>query len=188
MLESYPWHQFLSPTNVPSEVLVLVGIGGVIAALMTLRAIRRQIEVQEESLRPRIAIGIAKNIYPDMVQGKKIMILAEFVNTGGVPAYEVIPEIWIEWLARRSDFEFTSAALYQKGEAITVHPGKPTHYLIPFRKLTEAEIYSFHSATSTICLRIRLTYRAFGCNACTQDAFNIEPEGAGIIAKYSESN
>ena len=177
---------------IATTLLMFIGIGGVCAALKTLGAIQRQIKVQEESLRPRLAIGFtqlpfSKAPYAEILAGRRVVFAIELINTGGIPAYEVVPETWVEWLER--PFEFTSAARYHKGEPLTVHPREPTHYKVPFtRGLTQAEILAYRNGDATICIRIRLTYKAFGAVTHTQEAFTTEVAAMGTIGKYSEAN
>ena len=162
------------------------------AGLEAAQAALKQIEIQQESLRPRLAIGFAKQPssqtpYSEMVTGKRLVLHVQFINTGGIPAYGVVPETWIEYLYR--PFEFTSDAIYNKGKPITVHPKEATNYSIPFdRDLTSGEIASLRSANATICLRIKLTYGALGKSVHTQEAFTIEPSYAGIMDTYSEAD
>lgn len=155
------------------------------AGNMAARAALKQAEIQQESLRPRLTIGFDEGPYYEMVNGKPVVLHPAMINTGGVPAYGVIAETWIEWLDR--PFEFTQDSTYHRGEPFTVHPGKPTHYKVPFRALTGAEIDAFHNASSTICLRIRLKYKALGVEAHTEEAFSVEPKSMSILAKYSEA-
>jgi hypothetical protein len=153
---------------------------------------RNSVKAQQESLRPRLAIGFTETTinatpYSEMVTGGRLVFTIDLINTGGIPAYGVIPETWIEYLPR--PFRFTTNALYNKGEPITVHPTNPTHYRVPFnRSLAPNEIVACRNAVATICIRIRLSYQAFGKEAHTEEAYSTEPSGMGGISAYSDSN
>lgn len=174
--------------------LVLVGIGVCVVIAQQTSATRKsadaalqQVSMQGEMLRPRLAFAFSSNGYADMIQGKQVIVSVDVVNGGGVPAYEVIPETWIEWL--EEPFKFTTAAIYNKGTPIYVDKGKPTTYRVPLaRRLSPTEIATLRDGGGTVCLRIKLTYRALGETGCSEDAFAIEPDGVGVLAKYSRYN
>ena len=147
----------------------------------------QQVSMQGEMLRPRLSFAFSSTAYGDMLQGKPVTVSVDVVNGGGVPAYEVIPETWIEWLAH--PFQFTNAAIYNRGTPIHVDTGKPTTYRVPLaRRLTPTEIASLRDGAGTVCLRIKLTYTALGETGCSEDAFAIEPNGVGVLPKYSRYN
>lgn len=147
----------------------------------------QQVTMQGEMLRPRLSFAFSSTAYADMLQGKPVIVSVDVVNGGGVPAYEVVPETWIEWLAH--PFQFTNAAIYNKGTPIHVDTGKPTTYRVPLaRRLTPTEIASLRDGAGTVCLRIKLTYTALGETGCSEDAFAIEPNGVGVLPKYSRYN
>jgi hypothetical protein len=54
----YQWIEFLAPANVPTGLLVLVGIGGIIVAVSTLLTVKRQVDTFVSKERGRIAVEI----------------------------------------------------------------------------------------------------------------------------------
>jgi hypothetical protein len=171
-----------------------VGIGVCVVIAQQTSATRKsaeaalqQVSMQGEMLRPRLSFAFSSNAYADMVQGKTVIVSVDVVNGGGVPAYEVTPETWIEWLAQ--PFKFTSAAIYNRGTPIYVDTDKPTTYRVPLtRRLSPTEIATLRDGGATVCLRIKLTYTALGETGSSEDAFAMEPNGVGVLAKYSRYN
>jgi hypothetical protein len=143
-------------------------------------AVRDGVRLQLESLRPRLAIGARTSPFGEMIQGKKLIIDVEFVNTGGMPAYAVQPETWIEFL----DIPFTgftSNSVHQTGSSVTVHPHQPSPFRIPFgRALTSEEIGRLKSVKATLHLRVRLNYEVFGQQKHTDYTFQITPTTMNI--------
>jgi hypothetical protein len=91
----YPWREFLAPANVPNEALVLVGFGGIIFALLTLRAIKKQADIARAALissfRPRVVLRSIRLNPPNIAEYQvanngewKIEFL--LVNTGSTKA------------------------------------------------------------------------------------------------------
>jgi hypothetical protein len=184
----------LPAINYSGWALVLVGIAVCVVIAQQTSATRKsadaalqQVSMQGEMLRPRLSFAFSSSAYADMVQGKMVVVSVDVVNGGGVPAYEVIPETWIEWLEQ--PFKFTSAAIYNRGTPIYVDTDKPTTYRVPLtRRLTPTEIAALRDGVATVCLRIKLTYTALGQTGCSEDAFAMEPNGVGVLAKYSRYN
>jgi hypothetical protein len=84
----YPWHELFAPANIPNWVLVLVGGGGVWAALRTLRAIEGQLRLQEVQYRQWAEIGgwknLSKGIRMDATEAEMILGF-EVENKTGFP-------------------------------------------------------------------------------------------------------
>jgi hypothetical protein len=150
------------------------------------KAMRDGIELQMESLRPRLLIGAHTSPFMDMIQGKKITVDIEFINTGEIPAYGAKPETWLEFL----DIPFTAftpSAVHQAAGTITVHSKQSSPFLIPFgRSLTASEISHLKAVKATLYLRVRLTYEAFGKTKYTDYTFQITPTTMNI--EHSDSN
>jgi hypothetical protein len=166
--------------------LVIIGAIGVRFAYKTLKAIQSQVEIQRESLRSRLMIGGHNRPFEDMIQGNQIRVDVKFINTGGIPAYGVKPETWLEFL----DIPFpgfTSEALHQTGGEVTVHPHQSAPFAIPFnRALTPAEITRLDAVTATLYLRVRLLYKTIGEEKFTDYTFQIAPTTMNIV--HGDSN
>jgi hypothetical protein len=171
----------------PEWWLFIAAMGTLIAIVYQAResakatqAMRDGIKLQSESLRPRLTIGARVSPFMDMVEGKKIIVDVDFINTGGTPAYGVLPETWLELLGIPFT-SFTSTAVHQSGGKITVHPRQPSPFGIPFgRNLTPEEIMLAKSVKATLYLRIRLVYEAFGKGKYTDYTFQITPTTLNI--------
>ena len=147
----------------------------------------QQVGIQRESIRPRLAIGFVDNPYAAIVSGRYVIVNANFINSGGIPAHGVIPETWLEWLSE--PYRFTENAIHYKGKPLSIDTKTPKSYRIPLnRGLTTAEISDFRNGRSTICIRIRLRYEALGKHVHTEEAYYIEPGGMGGIPEYSNTN
>jgi hypothetical protein len=139
------------------------------------KAMLHQVEIQREALRPRLVIKPATNPYPDMALGKLVLIDVSVINTGGVPAYAVNVETWLEFL-ELPFVDFTANATHYQGRKISVHPSQPTNYQVPLRRsLTTDEIAKLRAAKATLHLRILLAYNALGEDSETDSTFGITP-------------
>jgi cell division protein FtsB len=146
-------------------LLAIIGMFGVAAAYRTLRAIESQVNAQNESLRARITIEFAENVFQSILHNGRAIVAAKFVNTGGTPAYRVIPETWIEFVSRFGDEvrDFTANAVHHVGNPVAVYPTTPTLFDIPLgRRASYDEIAGLRQATTTLAVRIRLTYDSLG--------------------------
>jgi hypothetical protein len=171
-----------------SGLLIVIGGGGVWAAIRTLRAIESQAKAQMESLRARITFEVIENTYASILQDGHVVVKMQFVNTGGTPAYKVNPEIWIEF--RPMHFEdFTENAVHRIGDPVSVYPQSPTQYAIPLgRKASYDEIAGLRRAKTTLAVRIRLTYETLGKVHIVDRAFYVTPDGLEMHSKYNEAN
>lgn len=55
----YPWRELLAPANAPNAILAIIGFFGIIAALLTLGAIRKQAKAQMDADRAWIVVSVA---------------------------------------------------------------------------------------------------------------------------------
>jgi hypothetical protein len=153
----------------------------------------KQGEIQRDMLRPRLAIGkLASDAYKDGVNGEIVFIKLRITNSGGMPAYGVSIDSWIEFLDRGDNenrrFVFTPNALHHSGTKINVDTANPQGFQIPFnRSLTDEEIYKMSQAIGTICFRIRMEYLAFGDKVYTDHGFELQPGCAHDIPEYTSA-
>jgi hypothetical protein len=171
-----------------SGILLIVGIFGVRAAYRTLRAVEGQVQAQLEALRARITVGFAENPFPRMAKGQMPNVVAKLINTGGTPAYDVVPETWIEVLPVPFE-DFTPEAAHFKGGRLSVYPTQPLFYDIPLaRHLTKQEWAKISAAQCYLCVRIRITYRTLNVQKYCDFAFSSLPNGMEQLSKYHDAN
>jgi hypothetical protein len=195
-------HRLVEPEALPNTILCLVGIAGVFGAMFTLRAMKEQaglmdrqvkvmegqLEAQMESLRARLTIGFTENPFKRIVEGKMPLIIAKFINTGATPAYNVIPETWIE-VTPIPFTDFTDKAVYFKGERLSVYPSQPLFYEIPLtRILTFEEAKSMSEVQCAVCVRIRLTYQTCGKPKYCDFAYRSLLNGMETLPKYRDAD
>ncbi|HEY3706868.1 MAG TPA: hypothetical protein VGL22_17530 [Terracidiphilus sp.] len=173
----------------------LVSLGTLIVISRQNSSIKKQIGIQEESLRPRLSIsgfssmaGSGGTPWMQATGGRFITFHAEFYNSGGIPAYKVIPETWLEFSG--VPFRFSADALYYRGDELTIPPGRPgLRYMIPFnRSLTLEEIQACQQAKGTVCIRIKLTYPVWGKDVFTEEAYSMEPTSMKTIIGSAKAN
>lgn len=151
-----------------------------------------QLAFQQESLRPRLSVGkFTSDAYAEAVRGNHVIVNFTIANSGGMPAFKVAPETWIEFLDRgpkERPFRFTSAAKYNKCALLNVATGTPQGFFIPLtRRLTEEEIAKMRNGKATVCFRIRLNYSAFAKECHFDEAFAMMPGEAELIAEYTSA-
>jgi hypothetical protein len=170
-------------------ILLIVGYFGVRAAYRTLTAIEAQVVAQNESLRARMTVGFYDNPFKrNMQETFSPTIVLKFINTGGTPAYKIIPESWIE-VCPIPFSDFTDKAVYHKGDPIIVYPDNPIPYPVPLgRTLTDDEKKLLWSTKCCICIRIRLTYETIGGEKFSDFAYASWPTGMAILPKYYNAN
>lgn len=148
---AYPWHEFLAPANVLNVALVIVGAGGVAAALVTLRSIRKQAdlmagqlgemkssrEIETKTLvlqyRPRIVVRFVQADEFNWELGTRgvARIQLTLVNTGGSPAHITGGDISMCW-AQTSPQPFSDKIIMHQGtesrieSSTTLRPGEQT--------------------------------------------------------------
>jgi hypothetical protein len=108
-------------------------------------------------------------------------------NSGGLPAYGVIADTWIEFVWGPPPYKFSSGAKYARADLrLNVHTGDPTGFELPLgRKLTDEERYAMGHAEGTVCFRVKLTYKALGGEVYTDEAWSVGLGGMRSIAEYS---
>lgn len=187
--------RLFAPENIPNIALVIVGIVGVIMALCTLRvlsrqttAIESQVNSQREALRARVTIGFQGNVFAEILNNGRAVICAEFINTGGTPAYKVVPETWIEFVHPKFE-DFTSGAIHHIGTPIAVYPTTPTLFDIPLgRRASHDEIAGLRQAQTTLAVRIHLTYESMGKSYFVDRAFFASPDAMQMHHKYNDAD
>lgn len=148
----------------------------------------QQLVFQKETLRPRLRIStFTRDTFKEAMAGEWVFVSMNISNSGGLPAYGVVAETWIEFIRGDRPYKFSSLAKYNRADSpLNVHPGHPSGFFIPLhRKLTEEERYVMGHALGTVCFRVRLTYRAFGEELHTDEAFMVGLDGMEHIGEYS---
>jgi len=172
-------------------LLAIIGMFGVAAAYRTLKAIESQVNAQNESLRARITIEFGENVFQSILHDGRAIVAARFANTGGTPAYRVIPETWIEFVSRFGDEvrDFTVNAVHHVGNPVAVYPTTPTHFDIPLgRRASYDQIAGLRQATTTLAVRIRLTYESLGKPYFVDRAFWALPDGMRFDPRHNEAD
>jgi hypothetical protein len=148
----------------------------------------KQLAFQQETLRPRLKITeFITNVFNEAMAGEWVTVNMKISNSGGLPAYGVNADTWIEFILGVPPYRFSSQAKYDRAEhTLNIHSGVPSGFFIPLhRKLTEEEKRIMGQAIGAICFRVRLTYRAFGEEVHTDDAYFVRPDGMEAIGEYS---
>jgi hypothetical protein len=148
----------------------------------------KQLAFQKEVLRPRLKISeFTKDTFREAIAGEWVFVNMKISNSGGLPAYGVIADTWIEFVRGEPPYKFSPLAKYARANSIlNIHSGNPSGFFIPLhRKLTEEEKYAMGHAMGTICFRVRLTYQAFGDEVHTDEAFSVGLDGMESIGEYS---
>lgn len=116
-----------------------------------------------------------------MVSGNKVILEVEFINTGGVPAYNAVVETWVEFL-NMPFAGFTGDAVHQTGTKMTVHPQQPSAFAIPFgRALNPTEIADLKAVKKTLYCRIRLEYETLSGPHHTDHVFEVNPTSGHML-------
>jgi hypothetical protein len=189
--DSSPWRE---PIVIVTGAYTVVSFLMLIAIFRQSASIKKQIDIQRESLRPRLSIssfssmGSRGDPWTLAMEGRFVTFHAGFHNSGGIPAYRVIPESWIEF--SYIPLGFTAEAVYHRGGELTVHPGNTeTRYMIPLnRALTPTEIQACRDQRGTVCIRIKLTYTAWGKEVFTEEAYSMEPRAMMTITGSAQAN
>lgn len=149
----------------------------------------KQLGFQEEVLRPRLKIiEFINNVFHEAMAGDWVTVNMKISNSGGLPAYGVIADTWIEFIHGVPPYQFSSQAKYARAEhLLNIHSGSPSGFYIPLhRKLTDEEKRNMGAAMGAICFRVKLTYRAFGKEVHTDDAYLVRPDGMEAMGEYSD--
>jgi hypothetical protein len=127
-------------------------------------------------------------VFSEALAGAWVIVNMKIENSGGMPAYGMIAETWIEFIEGVPPHTFSSNARYREAAPINVHTGKPQGFYIPLhRKLTTTEIQQMANAEGAICFRIRMRYRAFGEDVYTDEAFMARPSEMESISEYTSA-
>ncbi|HEX3893172.1 MAG TPA: hypothetical protein VHW46_11425 [Terracidiphilus sp.] len=192
--ESNPpsWHKLIAWPEGITAWLIMLTLGAIVwQSWETRKAAENageQLAFQRETLRPRLKIStFTRDTFKEAMAGDWVFVSMKITNTGGLPAYGVVADTWIEFIRGERPHRFSSLAKYNKSDSpLNVHVGDPTGFFIPLhRKLTDEERCAMGHALGTICFRVRLTYRAFTDEVHTDEAFMASLDGMEHIGEYS---
>ena len=198
-----PWYSTLWP----NWAFVLVGFATALAALWTLRAMKKQaahlgeqVELLKQQLaafvegqRPQIAADPHGNPARDILDPEGARIQIDISNVGLTTAYDVTWESWIEVIVPPfTDFS-SKAAYYSQKETFSLLPKhKPMTLNVPLRRdLSERERkhITVKSREMEVCVRILVKYRdAFEPNRWANFGYIVDSEGFRFLSKYHDSN
>jgi hypothetical protein len=87
-----------------------------------------QLAFQKEVLRPRLKISeFTKDTFREAIAGKWVFVYMKISNSGGLPAYGVIADTWIEFVRGEPPYKFSPLAKYAKANSIlNIHTGNPS--------------------------------------------------------------
>lgn len=149
----------------------------------------RALAFQQEMLRPRLKVNEFVNdvLHEAVEAGDWVIVTMKISNSGGLPAYGVIADTWIEFVWGAPPYKFSSEAKYARADLrLNVHTGGPTGFELPLgRKLIDEERYAMGHAEGTVCFRVKLTYQALGGEVYTDEAWSVGLGGMRSIAEYS---
>jgi hypothetical protein len=149
----------------------------------------RALVFQQETLRPRVKINQFVNdiLHQAVVEQDWVIVEMKISNSGGLPAYGVIADTWIEFVWGTPPYKFSSGAKYARADLrLNVHAGDPTGFELPLgRKLTDQERYAMGHGGGTVCFRVKLTYQALAREVHTDEAWSVGLGGMRSIAEYS---
>jgi len=189
-------HRWYTPFERPDWWILIVAAatGGMVGwqaweTRKSAEATERSIALQTQSLRPRLSVSnFTKDVFAEALAGGWTIVNLKIENSGGMPAYGMVAETWIEFIEGVPPHTFSSNARYREAAPINVHTGKPQGFYIPLgRKLTSTEIHQMANAEAAICFRIRMRYSAFGEDVHTDEAFMARPGEMESIAEYTSA-
>jgi len=176
--------------------LAVVGVGGLILALSSLRTIRlqtksieRQTQTLVESQRARI-VALAHGDVPktlDNPANRRMEVRLE--NLGSTPAHDLIYETWIE-IIRFPFKDFTSAAThFRSPDPVTVYrTDTPFIINIPLgRPVAEQEWTLVRRADAFVCVRIHLDYADSFGRTSVDFGYYVTPAGIAFLPKYNNT-
>jgi hypothetical protein len=182
--------RLFSAANLPSMLLVLVGLGGIYAAIRTLRAIESQTSVLSESQQPRIIAEAGE--HPNTTLSEKSetpRVVLKVTNKGPTSATNYIYESWIEILPDTSG-DFTAGADYYENKVVSVlYPDAPQKINIPLRGgISEEDRRLVRDLKKHVCIRLRVEYQDpfITTRRCYADfGFYVLPDAFGFLSKHN---
>lgn len=146
--------------NLPTILLFFIGIGGIWAALRTLKAIESQTYILSESQRPRIVADAGDDPSKTFGDQEARRVVLKVVNKGLMPATEYTYESWIEVLPDTSG-DFTNAADHFKFDVTSVlYPDSPHKINIPLRSgVSETDFNEVRKLHKYVCVRLYVQYK-----------------------------
>jgi hypothetical protein len=150
---------------------------------------RKQLSFQMEAMRPRLSISTFHNeTFKEALAGNWVFVNMGISNTGGMPAYGVVIDTWIEFSIGEPPDSISPKAKYARADPINIHTGDPSGFSIPLhRKLTEEEKHQMINAKGAIIFRVRMNYRAFADDVHTDQAYLVRPDAMENISKYTSA-
>lgn len=106
----YPWHELIGPANLPNTILAIIGFVGIIAALLTLGAIREQARAQMDADRAWVLVSV--------VGQPQEPLAASIVRTGNIPGI-----VWKIKIAGNTPAQITRARY--RCRTVPMVDGKP---------------------------------------------------------------
>ena len=156
------------------------------------------------SQRPIIACDPHEGIHPiaDMVANGRMRL--DLVNRGQTQAFHCLQEVWIEFVPRAADtdfsvmdsFEFTENAIRSTPpHQFSLYPNHtPLVINVPAgRALSESDKIAMRNARLLICVRLLVRYRDEFLPSNAPDRFSdfgfwVMYEGLGNLSRYQDSN
>jgi hypothetical protein len=181
--------RLFSAANLPTWLLVLVGFGGVGAAIKTLVAIERQTKAMVEGQRSRVAAKPHGDATQTLMDEQAPRVELELFNRGATEASGLAYETWIELLPDYST-DFTPRADHaSKSEPTTLYPNHtPIIINIPIRKgLTEGERASLKRLRLFACIRMRVEYNDAFSHRWAEFGFYVTSSGLGFLPRYNDT-
>lgn len=185
-----PWQTAFAPETWPNWALVIVGVGAIGTAWITLLAIRDQTKALVESQRPKIAAKPHGNPTRDLADRVAPRVQIELFNRGLAVAQNLTYESWIELLPRPFT-DFTASADYHKSEEpLALYPSHdPLIINIPVRKgITEQQLNELRQLKTFACMRVRVHYSdTFSAARVASFGFWVAHDGLGFLPKYNDA-
>lgn len=194
--QAWYWRKAFAPEYLSNWALVGVGIGGIVAAILTLSSIKkqsrtlvRQTAALVEGQRPSVSVcchGDATKTFGDRIARRMELKLE---NKGQHRARDLVYETWIEILPLPFK-DFTESATHFKcTDPISLYPGHSNFiFNIPIqREVKDEEWAAIRTLKVYVCVRIQVSYRdAFG-QTIADFGYYVTPTGMGFLPKYNNT-
>lgn len=171
-----------------SLILVIVGIGGVWAALKTLSAIERQAETMDRTLRvdQRAWMGIVNIKIKRFLEPERDFIVeVETKNTGKTPALRVVFHISLQALLAAQQLNRTFGE--SNGHGTVMPDSKQNHSIGEDHPVSVETFEQVQNGVRTMYLHGRIEYQdIFGSTHWTNWCFRLA--GEGLFVAHSEYN